>query len=208
MAATNLSVTSEVVGKVSLPAGAAPADTAAPGRRYTAHVSRPFYDTAPEIQELVRTVLGLYDTAAFSPAAPDKILSRFVYNASWDTPLLFARGTDRVRALARGFALPFWRVTATPRLVTVSMINEALGRIDGRIDVEGVVEFYPRLLWPLSALLPESVAVHASWSVVARGADDKIMSVTETMHNIPKLPYPVRAIAATAISTAALTVFP
>ena len=43
-------ITSEVVGKVNFPAGAGPDGAAAPSRRYTAHVSRPFSDTAPEIQ--------------------------------------------------------------------------------------------------------------------------------------------------------------
>jgi hypothetical protein len=32
------------------------------------------------------------------------------------------------------------------------------------------------------------------------------MSVTETLHNLPKPPYALRALAATALSTAALTV--
>jgi hypothetical protein len=46
----------------------------------------------------------------------------------------------------------------------------------GRIDVEGVVEYFPRLrgaVWPLKWLLPEAVALHATWCIVARGEDDK-----------------------------------
>jgi hypothetical protein len=39
--------------------------------------------------------------------------------------------------------------------------------------VEGVIEFYPRLPWPASALLPEALPVHVSWSIVARGKDDR-----------------------------------
>ncbi len=34
----------------------------------------------------------------------------------------------------------------------------------------------------------------------------RVLSVTETLHNLPKLPYPVRAVAATAVTTAALAV--
>ncbi|KIZ04881.1 hypothetical protein MNEG_3081 [Monoraphidium neglectum] len=196
-------ITTQVVGKVQVPAGATKESTAPHGHRYTSHISRPYDDVAPEIQDLVRTVMGLYSRASFSTDDGQKILLRFVHNAVWDTPLFFARGTERMRVLARGLGLPFWRVGTTPRLVTVSMVNDALGRI----VVEGVLEFYPRLPWPLSAVAPESFPLHVSWSIIARGEDDRIMSVTESLHNVPKVPYVVRAAAATALSTAALTVF-
>jgi hypothetical protein len=39
--------------------------------------------------------------------------------------------------------------------------------------VEGVLEFYPRLPWPLSAVAPESFPLHVSWSIIARGEDDR-----------------------------------
>lgn len=91
--------------------------------------------------------------------------------ATWDTPLVFARGAERIRALARLIALPFSRVVATPRIVTVSMLNESVGRV----DVEGVLEFEARgaRAWPLSLVAPARLPVHSSWCITARGEDDK-----------------------------------
>lgn len=64
------SITSEVVGKVAIPAGASPDGAQAVGRRYAAHVSRPFQDTAPEIQvRPTAAALSVEGRAAPGPAA-------------------------------------------------------------------------------------------------------------------------------------------
>lgn len=265
-------ITSEVVGNVSLPAGA-PAGTAPMprGKGFSGSSSKPFGDCDPNIQvggsvgcgrrrggknggeqeqqkqhttttaslcaslpvkttsslpphqekttktkrqttqELVRNVLDLYERAPFSSSDAEAVLSRFASNAELDTPLLFARGAGRIKALSRLMALPFSRIVATPRVVTVSMVGDASARAGeavGRIDVEGVVEYVPRAsgVWPLSLVLPAALPVHSSWCITARGDDDKVMTLTERLHNVPPAPYMVRAVGATAASTAAMSV--
>jgi hypothetical protein len=60
--------------------------------------------------------------------APETPASRPPPAATWDTPFFFARGADRMSALSRLLALSCGRVVATPRILTVSMINEYLVR--------------------------------------------------------------------------------
>ena len=51
-------------------------------------------------------------------------------------------------------------------------LQQMLNNRVGRIDMEGMLRFYPRLpmVGPLS--------LHATWTVVAEGERDKILSVT------------------------------
>jgi hypothetical protein len=124
-------VTAEVTGKVVLPLGTAAAGLAPPPRAsFGEAATRPFHATDPRIQELIRAVLSMYETAPFSADASHKAFEgRWLRNATTDTPLFFARGSERARALTRLPALAFWRVRATPRLVTVSMVDEATVRV-------------------------------------------------------------------------------
>lgn len=42
-------------------------------------------------------------------------------------------GTDRIRVMAKGLGMSCWRVASTPRLVTVSMINDHLVGVKARV---------------------------------------------------------------------------
>jgi hypothetical protein len=78
----------------------------------------------------------------------------------------------------------------------------------GRIDLEAALHFHPRLRWlPFASLVvPESLPLHVTFTVVATGDDDKIMSVTERWHNVPGIPQLLRALLTTAITTSGLAV--
>eukprot|EP00879_Flechtneria_rotunda_P000500 GHRR01000604.1.p1 GENE.GHRR01000604.1~~GHRR01000604.1.p1 ORF type:complete len:204 (+),score=45.69 GHRR01000604.1:192-803(+) len=165
-------------------------------------VTKPFADTAPEIQDLINTMLGIYTARGHGQLT--KVYERFKFNCVFDLPLAFVRGADRMRALSNLIALYFDKVVAEPRLVSVQMLNNKLGRI----DLEGTLYYYPRGRWlPLANLIiPEKIALHNTWTIVATGEDDKVLSVTETMHNLVKPPRILRAIWATMISNVALMI--
>lgn len=52
---------------------------------------------------------------------PPQTYDRFMFNAVFDLPFFFARGTDRMRVLSNVMAVPFIRVLAEPRLVSVQV---------------------------------------------------------------------------------------
>eukprot|EP00877_Chromochloris_zofingiensis_P006971 jgi/Chrzof1/2527/Cz11g18260.t1 len=165
----------------------------------TAAVSKPYAETAPEIQELIQTVFAIYTEK--DATTLQKALERFVPNATFDLPIFFARGTDRIRVLSNLIRVAFNHVTVEPKLVTVQMVNTKLGRI----DVEGTVHFYPRMrFFPLSWVVPQSIPIHATWTILAKGDDDKIISVVETPHNLVKPPQILRALFTTAITTSGM----
>jgi hypothetical protein len=48
---------------------------------------------------------------------------RFKFNCIFDLSLFFCRGADRMRVLSNLLAVPFDKVTAEPKLVSVQMLN-------------------------------------------------------------------------------------
>lgn len=120
--------------------------------------------------------------------------------AVFDLPAFFLDSSSNMRTLAHLLVIPFWKVTAHPKLVTVQMLTPSLGRI----DVEGTLEFHPRFasLFPAALVVPEHLQLHGTWTIVAKGDDDKILSVTETLHNLPSLPLFLRRLVATGMVTA------
>jgi hypothetical protein len=52
---------------------------------------------------------------------------RFKFNCIFDLPLFFCRGADRMRVLSNLVAVPFDKVTAEPKLVSVQMLNNRCG---------------------------------------------------------------------------------
>jgi hypothetical protein len=165
-------------------------------------VTKPFPECAPEIQELATTMLGIYTARGHEQLS--KVYERFKHNCIFDLPFFFARGADRMRVLSNLLAVPFDKVVAEPKLLSVQMLNNKLGRI----DVEGTLHFYPRLRFlPLSSLVvPDSLPLHVTWTIVATGDDDKIISVTESVHNFFPVPRLLRALWTTILTTAGLTV--
>lgn len=89
-------------------------------------------------------------------------------------------------------------------VTSLQMLNNKLGRI----DVEGTLHFYPRLRFlPFSNLfVPDSLPLHVTWIIVATGDDDKIISVTESVHNLFSVPRLLKALWTTLVTTAGLTV--
>lgn len=156
----------------------------------------------PQIQDMLITMLGIYTARGHEELS--KVFERFKFNCIFDLPFFFCRGADRMRILTNLLSVAFDKVTAEPKLVSVRMLNNRMGRI----DLEAVLHFYPRARWlPFASLIvPESVPLHGTWTVVATGDDDKIISVTETVHNIPHAPRLLRALFTTAITTAGLAV--
>jgi hypothetical protein len=53
---------------------------------------------------------------------------RFKFNCIFDLPLFFCRGADRMRVLSNLLSVPFAKVTAEPKLVSVQMLNNRWGR--------------------------------------------------------------------------------
>lgn len=60
--------------------------------------------------------------------------------------------------------------------------------------------------FPLNIALPEWFDVPTTWTCRVEGATDRILSVNEKIHNVPKLPTFVRGIWGTITSTGLLTV--
>ena len=146
-------------------------------------VTKTFDDTAPEIKELIYSMFGLYTER--DPEHLRKLVRRaFTRNAVWDVPIFHVDGADNIATVAWYSKLPFWKVEVFPKLVTVQMLSSELGRI----DVVAMVRSFPRRFFPLTLVIPEYIEVHGTWTIVAKGDDDRIMSVIETLHNWPNLP--------------------
>jgi hypothetical protein len=63
--------------------------------------------------------------------------------------------------------------TILPRPHHPITIHCVIHASQGRIDVEGVVDFFPRFRpWPLSMVLPQAVPMHATWCIIASGEDE------------------------------------
>eukprot|EP00775_Hariotina_reticulata_P007513 gene7513-7723_t len=164
-------------------------------------VTKPFNEVVPEIQELIVTMLGIY--SAQTHAELSKVFERFKFNCVFDLPLFFCRGSDRMRMISNLLHIGCDKVIAEPRLVTVQMLDNALGRI----DLEGTISFYLRArhLPLVGGWIPHRLGpAHMTWSIVATGSDDKIISVKETTHNLPSMPQLLRALWTTALTTAAM----
>uniref|UniRef100_A0A383VIP8 Uncharacterized protein n=1 Tax=Tetradesmus obliquus TaxID=3088 RepID=A0A383VIP8_TETOB len=186
-----------------LPAGGYNGTSDMPSKQsVTPAVTKPFTDCAKEIQEMLAVMLGIYTSRGHTQLS--QTFDRFKFNCIFDLPLFFCRGADRMRVLSNLLALPFEKVQAEPKLVSVQMLNNRMGRI----DMEATLHFYPRGRWlPFASLvIPESLPLHGTWTLVATGDDDKIMSVTETWHNVPGVPRLLRSLLTTAITTAGLAV--
>ncbi|KAF6265805.1 Cytidylate kinase-domain-containing protein [Scenedesmus sp. NREL 46B-D3] len=155
-----------------------------------------------QIQEMLYVMLGIYSSRGHEQLS--KTFDRFKFNCIFDLPLFFCRGADRMRVLSNLLSVPFDKVTAEPKLVSVQMLDNRMGRI----DLEATLHFHPRARWlPFASLIiPESLPLHGTWTIVATGDDDKIISVTETWHNVPGIPRLLRALLTTAITSAGLAV--
>ena len=160
-------------------------------------VSKPFEETAPEIRELILSMFAIYTER--NPALLKKVLSRaFTHNAVFDLPAFHVSSSDRMRILARMISVPFWKLEVFPKLVTVQMLTVELGRI----DVEATLRFFPRRFFPYTLVIPEYFDLHGTWTIVAKGDDDRILSVTETLHNLPSAPKLFRQLITTGMTTA------
>ena len=58
----------------------------------------------------------------------------------------------------------------------------------------------------LGSLVPSALPLEVTWTIVATGDDDRILSFVETPHNIPTPPRLLRALGTTAITTAGLAI--
>jgi hypothetical protein len=150
-------------------------------------VTRTFTDTALEIRELIDSMFGLY-TERGSEDLKSLLRYAFTPNAVWDVPFVHVQGADNIRIISCFLNVPFRKVGVKPKLVTVQMLTTELGRI----DVVATLRFYPRRFFPYTLVIPEYFDLHGTWTIVAKGDDDRILSVTETLHNLPGMPLLVK----------------
>jgi hypothetical protein len=161
-------------------------------------VTKAFDETAPEIRELILSMFAIYTER--NTFMLKKILRRaFTDNAVFDLPAFHVNSSEKMRILSRLMSVPFWKLEVVPKLVTVQMLSIELGRI----DVEATLRFYPRRFFPYTLVIPEYFDLHGTWTIVAKGDDDRILSVTETLHNLPSAPKLVRQLITFGMTTPA-----
>lgn len=120
-------------------------------------------------------------------------------HVSW---CIVANGDDEDRWVGPG--APLWGVWGLRRGCARDLLERGIGAREPPPAAEGPPWRVPlprRAGW---AAGPQ--ARRRPPALPAAAATCSVMSVTETLHNLPKPPYALRALAATALSTAALTV--